>query len=275
MAITAVMSTGMYSFFLATSKTYSDQAVKARMLQTATNAMNLITRDLRRAGTFLANACPTLPPTLVSATNGPPGRITVRVLLDDPAVRTEIAAVPKSGQLQSNPTLGVRSSAGFLVGDTAFITDGVQCTRFIVTGVAGGASPGLQHIPANDLNSAGGAGYTYPVATSLVYRVGVNQEITYTIDTSDPRTSWLTRDSGAGPIRLVPDVESLAFSYMMSDGSTVKDPSTITTAALAANIRTVNVSLRVKADTPDRLLGGDGFRRHTLASVVKFRNLGS
>lgn len=276
-AISGVISTGMYSFFLATSQTYSDQAVNARMLQTATTAMSFITQDIRRAGTFWATPCAlTLnAPLLVSATNGPPGRITVRVVLDDPTVRTEIATLPRAGQSQTSTTFGVLSTAGFQVNDGAFITDGVQCTWFTVTGVAGGANPGLQHVPANDLNSPSGANYTYPVATSLVYRVSVNQQITYALDTTDPKSSWLTRDMGSGPIRLVPDVESLTFSYVMNDGSAVSDPATITTAAQAANIRTVNVSLRVKADTRDPLLTGDGFRRHTLASTVKLRNLGS
>jgi hypothetical protein len=73
----------------------------------------------------------------------------------------------------------------------------------------------------------------------------------------------------------MPDVESQSFSYVMNDGSTVSNPATITTPAQAANIRTVNVSLQVKADTKDPHIGGDGFRRQTLASTVQLRNLGS
>jgi prepilin-type N-terminal cleavage/methylation domain-containing protein len=295
-AIVGLVTTGMYSFFLTTSQTYSDQAVNARMLQTATTAMSRITQDIRQAGMFWAPACiPTMPATtilptttmMMQATNGPPGpgSITIRVVLDDPIVRTEIATTPITGQPNTNTTIGVlsttgfpvNSSTGFLVGDTAFITDGVQCTRFTVTGVVGGANPGLQHVPANDVNTFGGT-YTYPVATSMVYQLIVNKQIRYSIDTMDPKTSWLTKDTGGGSRRLVPDVESQSFSYGVWNGTTVQmgvDPATITTAAQAANIRTVNVSLKVKADTQDRLIGGDGFRRQTLTSTVQLRNLGS
>jgi prepilin-type N-terminal cleavage/methylation domain-containing protein len=286
-AIVGLLTTGMYSFFLTTSQTYSDQAVNARMLQTATTAMSRITQDIRQAGMFWAPICvgilpaTTILPTttmMMQASNGTPGSITIRVILDDPSVRTEIATAPVTGQLQTNTTIGVLSSTGFLVGDTAFITDGVQCTRFTVTGVVGGANPGLQHVPANDVNSGGGAGYTYPVATSMVYRLIVNKQIRYSIDTTDPKTSWLAKDTGGGARRLMPDVESQSFSYGVWNGVTVQmgvDPATITTPAQAANIRTVNVSLKVKADTKDPHIGGDGFRRQTLTSTVQLRNLGS
>ena len=283
-AIIGLVTTGMYSFFLTTSQTYSDQAVNARMLQTATTAMSRITQDIRQAGMFWAPICigilpaTTISPTttmMMQATNGPPGSITIRVILDDPTVRTEIATAPVTGQPHTNTPIGVLSSTGFLVGDTAFITDGLQCTRFTVTGVVGGANPGLQHVPANDVNTFGGT-YTYPVATSMVYRLIVTRQIRYSIDTTDPKTSWLTKDTGGGAKRLMPDVESLSFSYGVWNGVTVQmgvDPATITMPAQAANIRTVNVSLKVKADTKDPLI--KDFRRQTLASTVQLRNLGS
>lgn len=252
LAITGILTTGIYSFFLGTSRTFSDQAVVGRLLWTANNAMTMITQDIRRTGTWFATGhpCINLLPTLVSASNGPSGRITIRVVLDDPAVRTELA----TDQPQTNTSFGVLSSAGFQVNDTAFITDGVQCTRFTVTGIAGGVNPALQHVPGSDANSTGGAGYTYPAATSMVYRENINRLITYALDTSDPKTPWLTRDTGAGPIRLVPDIESLSISNVTA-GS-------------------VTVSLTAKADTRSPSVGGDGFRRQVLASTVKLRNLG-
>jgi Tfp pilus assembly protein PilW len=271
LAITGVVTTGIYSFFLTTTQTNADQAINARMLQTGSNAMSTITRDLRQAGTFWATPCaipPLVTTPLVSATNVSPGSIAARLFMDDPSARTDIAATPPAGQAQTSPTFAVVSTAGFQVGNTAFITDGVQCTSFAVTGTSGG----LEHIPANDVNSPGGAGYVYPVATSRVYRQ-IQRTITYTIDTSDPNTPWLTRDTGSGPGRLVPDVESLNFAYIMKNGSTVADPATIVGAAQAADIRAVTVSLRVKADTRDALLRD--FRRQTLVATIKLRNLGS
>lgn len=272
MAVTALVSTGLYAFFITTSRTYSDQAVVARMLQTAATATTRIAQDIRMAGTLWSTPCALEP--LVSATNGPPARIEIRLVLDDPAVRTEVAPPPPPGQSQASAVLRVVSTTGFQDQDTAFITDGIQCTRFTVTQVIGGPTPGLQHNPAADLNSPSGFGYLYPAATSLVYRVAVNRRIVYTIDTSDPAAPWLTRDAGSGPMRLLPDIETLRFSYVMNDGSIISDPATVTTASQAANIRLVNVSVTSKADRPSASIGGDGFRRQTLASRVELRNLG-
>jgi type II secretory pathway pseudopilin PulG len=272
MAITGLVAGGLFSFFLATSRTYSDQAINARMLQNASTAMTWIAQDIRRAGTFWSLPCAL--EALISATNGPPGRITVRLMLDDPAVRTEVAPPPPAGQFMTTTVLRVVSTAGFQNGDTAFITDGVQCTRFTVTQIIGGATPGLEHNPAGDLHSPGGAGYLYPAATSLVYKLGTNQQVTYTIDSSNPSGPWLTRNVGSGALKLSPDIESVRFAYVMADGTTVADPATVTTAAQAANIRMVIVSVTVRADRRSLGVGGDGFRRQTLTSRVQLRNLG-
>lgn len=271
MAITGLIAGGLFSFFLTTSRTYTDQAIVARVLQSASTAMTRITQDIRQAGTFWALPCALEP--LVAATNGPPGRITVRLRLDDPAVRTEVAPPPPAGQSMTSAVLRVVSTAGFQVGDTAFITDGVQCTRFSVTHLIGGANPGLQHNPTGALNSPGGFGYLYPPA-SLVYRLATSRQVTYTIDASNPSGPWLTRDVGNGAIKLAPEIEQIRFSYVLNDGSTVADPATITTAAQAATVRMVIVSVTARADRQSPNVGGDGFRRQTLVSRVQLRNLG-
>jgi hypothetical protein len=271
--IMGIITAGMYAFFTVTNQAYGEQAVVSRLLWTTNDALRRIAQDIRQAGTPFAfgPACASLFPAVVSASNAGGGSITIRVVLDEPARRTELG----SDQLQTNPTFQVLSTTGYNVNDVAFLTDGVQCTRFVVTGVTTGANPGLQHIPANDTNTAGGAGATYPAATSMVYRLNLDQQIAYGIDTSQALTPWLTRNTGAGPRALVPDVEGLNFSYIMADGSSISDPATITTVAGAANIRRVNISVTTRADTRSQKLGGDGFRRETITSSVKLRNLGS
>lgn len=273
MVMTGLIAAGLFTYFLTTSRTFSDQAVVARMLQNASLAMTRIAQDIRKAGTVWSVPCGAVQP-LVTASNSPP-RIQIRLMLDEPSVRTEVAPPPPAGQSQTSAVLRVVSTAGFQDGDTAFITDGVQCTQFTVTQIIPGANPGLQHNPTGDLNSPGGFGYLYPATTSLVYKVSLNQTITYAIDATNPATPWLTRDTGSGPLRLVPDIESMRFSYVMNDGSIVSDPSTVTTAQ-AANIRLVSVSVTSKSDTKSRVpvAWADGYRRQTLASRVKLRNLG-
>ncbi len=269
MAIVGVLTAGMYSLFLTTSETYSDQAVTGRMLQNATSAMKRITQDLRGSGTFYAPACAGILPTAIASTSTA-SSLTIATLLDDPAARTEIATTPTSGQPQSNTTIGVLSVSGWSVNDIAYLTDGVKCTRFTVTEMVTGANPGLRHVPANDTNSTGALGYTYPVATSMVYRVGLNQTITYGLDGGTP--AWLTRNTGGAARRFAPDVQSVSFGYLDSSGATV------TPATNAAGIRAVTVSLQVRGDTLDSSVRPNvtgGFRTQRLTSTVQLRNFGS
>ena len=274
MAIVGVISTGMYSLFLTTSQTYGEQAVNGRMLQNATAAMKRITQDLRGGGTFYAPACAGILPTAIASTSTA-SRLTIVTQLDDPLARTEIASTPTTGQPQTNTTIGVRSvttvspSPGWAVNNIGYLTDGVQCTRFTVTAVVTGANPGLTHVPASDTNSAGGSAYTYPVATSMVYRVGLDQTITYDLDTSDPNTTWLRRNNQ----RFAPDILSVTFGYLDGSGATVGSPATG-----AATIRAVTVNLQVRGDRLDpsvRPKVSDGYRTQRLTSTVQLRNFGS
>jgi Tfp pilus assembly protein PilW len=272
MAIVGVVTTGMYTLFLTTAQTYTDQAVNGRMLQNATAAMKRITQDLRGGGTFFAPACASLPtpatnwPPAVTATANGANSVTIATLLDDPNARTEIATTPAAGQPRTNTTIGVLSVSGWQVNDIAYITDGVQCTRFTVTAVVTGANPGLTHVPANDTYTL--SAYTYPVATSMVYRVNTSQTVTYALDTSDPNTTWLTRNGR----RIAPDIQTLSFSFF--DGSATA----VNPAANPANVRAITVNLLVRGDRLDPSVHPNvtgGYRTQRLTSTVQLRNFGS
>ena len=288
LAIMGIITTGMYSFFMATNQSYSDQAVVSRTLWAASDAMKYVAQDLRRAGSSAStSACAQIAPftsvnpmtpAIVNADNAVGGSITIRVLLDDPGKRIELA----SNQVQTNATLSVLATAGYQTDAIAFLTDGTECTRFKVTALVAGTPPGLTHVPANDGNTANGAGHTYTATAGMVYREMVNERITYSLDASDPRTSWLSRTvcdcrqlpaacSCSSPQRLVPDIQSLAFSYLKSDGTTVTDPASITTLSDANAIRNVNISVTARADTRSRQ-GNIAYRSRTLSTSVKLRN---
>ncbi len=278
--IMGIVTSGMYAFFLASNQSYGDQAVVSRMVWNANNAMRQITQDLRQAGVSPALApCVSLLPRVVIGSNLGGGSLTVGLVLDDPARRTELTGdQPKGGNpaAPGNP-FAVLSTAGYEPqGDkkaVAYLTDGTQCTRLTVVGVSGG----LQHESAKDANTTDAATpYTYVAAKSLVYRQAVERRVAYAVDSSDSRTPWLTRDTndGNGPQRLVPDIQSLTVSYLMADGST-PDVSTIATAAGALNIRSVTVSLVARADASTRNLTGQApSRTQALSATVKLRNLG-
>jgi len=266
-AIVGVVTTGMYTLFLTTTQTYSDQAVNGRMLQNATAAMKRITQNIRGGETFWAAACAGIMPATVTATANPASSVQITTLLDDPTARTEIATTPSTGQPRSNTTIGVLSVSGWQVNDVAYLTDGMQGTRFTVTAVVTGANPGLTHVPGNDTSSAGGGAYTYPVATSMVYQVGLNQTISYGLDTLDP--TWLTRTAGGVKRRFAPDIDVLSFSFL--DGAA----GGVNPSMNPANVRAVIVDLQVKADTKDSSVLPAGDRRHRLTSTVQRRNFGS
>jgi prepilin-type N-terminal cleavage/methylation domain-containing protein len=267
LAIVGVIATGMYSLFVTTLDTYSDQAVNARMLQNATSAMKQITQDLRSGGTFYAPACAGITgwPTAVASTSTA-STLTIATLLDGPAARTELA----SSQARTTATLGVLSVTGWATNDVAYLTDGAQCARFTVTTVVA-SPPGLTHVPADDAYLTGGAAYIYPAATSMVYRVGLSQTITYDLDTSDPNITWLRRNSR----RLAPDIQSLAFGYVNGSGGAVSSP---LTAVSAPTVRAVTVNLQVRGDKLDpsvRPNVAGGYRTQRLTSTVQLRNFGS
>ncbi len=274
LGIMGVITAGMYSFFIATNQSYTDQAVVSRMVSNASDAMRRMANDIRRAGIAfpLTSACLSVLPVspVITASNAASGRLTLNFLLDDPPSRTELL----SDQAQTNSPIQVSVITGYQVNDLAFLTDGLKCTQFRITALDTTAPYGLRHAPGQDVNSTGAAGYTYLSATSMVYRLVVNQQITYAIDTSDPQESWLTRNAGTGAARLLPCIERLSFSYIKADGTTVADPTTIATPQDAANIRVVNITVTARADTKSTQIGGDGYRRQTFTTSVKLRNLG-
>jgi prepilin-type N-terminal cleavage/methylation domain-containing protein len=270
MAIVGVITAGIYGLFDKMLETYSDQAVNARMLQTATTAMKRITQDIRGGGTFYAPACAGVSgwPTAI-ASSSTANSLTIVTLLDDPSTRTELA----SNQSRANATLGVVSVTGWTAsggGDVGYLTDGAQCARFTVTAVDTGAKT-LTHNTASDAYTTGSSAYTYPMATSMVYRVGLTQTITFGLDTSDPNSTWLTRNNR----RFAPDILGLTFGYLDSGGNTISLP---LTAATAANIRAVTIDLRVRGDKLDSSVRPNvsgGFRVQQLTSTVQLRNFGS
>ena len=267
MAIVGMIATGMYSLFTATLETYSDQAVNGRMLQNATTAMKQITQDLRGGGTFWAPACAGVAgwPTAIASTSTA-SSLTIVTQLDDLPARTEIA----SSQPRTNATIGVVSVSGWSAQDVAYLTDGVQCAMFTVTGVDAGAKT-LTHVPANDAYTTGSSAYTYPAATSMVYRALPSQTITYDRDTSDPNITWLRRNNR----RFAPDIQSLGFGYLDGSGNTVPNPAA---AGAAITIRAVTVNLLVRGDTLDPSVHPNvsgGHRTQRLTSTVQLRNFGS
>lgn len=73
-------------------------------------------------------------------------------------------------------------------------------------------------------------------------------------------------NTGGGGQPVADNIESLEFSYFGVDGDVAANP---------ADIRMVKVTVTAKTEMPDpEYKGGDGYRRRTLSSYVKVRNMG-
>jgi prepilin-type N-terminal cleavage/methylation domain-containing protein len=94
-----------------------------------------------------------------------------------------------------------------------------------------------------------------------------DKAITYRLQ-PDSRGPILVRDenTGAGGQLMAESVENLQFKYTLSDGTVTDSP------ANPETIRMVQVTLTARTKTTDPDLGGDGYRRRELSSLIKFRN---
>ena len=91
--------------------------------------------------------------------------------------------------------------------------------------------------------------------------------ISYYVSPSGSKTVLRRNENtGGGGQPLADNIETLEFSYFDANGNVTSNP---------PDIRMVKVSVTAKTDMSDpQLKGGDGYRRRTLFSSVKVRNMG-
>ncbi len=250
---------GAYNLFISQHKARIIHQQVVDMQQNARIALEMLVGDLRLAGI----GCE--PSQAIAASNGGgtnPDAITIRG--GDSFIITTLPGPCN----QSSSTFDVNSVAGFNDGDVCVIYGGGEWTTFTVTHVLE-SSVKLQHNPSADYNSPGGFGFSYPTG-SVIRKY---QEVTYQIDTTDSDHPELTRtDQLLGGAQIVAaNIEDLQFVYTLADGSTSSSP------ASPENIRLVKITLRARTDRKDAkwtdATYGDGYRRRTLSSYVKIRNL--
>ncbi len=248
---------GAYNLFISQHKAHIIHQQVVDMQQNARIALEMLVRDLRLAGIGCEPS-----QTIVTSDGGGtnPDAITIR------GGESFIMTTVPSPVNQSSSTFDVNSVAGFNVGDVCVIYGGGEWTKFTVTHVLDG-SVKLQHNPAADYNSPGGFGFTYPTG-SVVRKY---QEVTYQIDITDSAHPELTKTESGSAQTVAANIEDLQFVYTLADGSTSSSP------ASPGNIRLVKITLRARTDREDAkwtdATYGDGYRRRTLSSYVRVRNL--
>ena len=92
--------------------------------------------------------------------------------------------------------------------------------------------------------------------------------VSYALSSTDPDHPTLMRTiRGTGTKILAENIEDLQFNFILADGSEAADPADIT------QVRMVKIRMTARTDKEDCEFGGDGYRRRTLESEVKPRNL--
>jgi len=75
------------------------------------------------------------------------------------------------------------------------------------------------------------------------------------------------RTDGGDPQIIAEYIENLQFRYTLNDGSEKDFPNNPDT------IEMISITVTARAERPDPKLSGDGYRRRSLTSTIKIRNL--
>ncbi len=93
-----------------------------------------------------------------------------------------------------------------------------------------------------------------------------NENIIYTYDGTDFE---INRNTGGGDQPFAENIQSFAFKYFQSDGTTE-----VTAAANEGNIRQIEITITAQTSEPDPNYGqNSGYRRYTLTSYITPPNL--
>jgi len=300
LVLSIVIVGAVYATFNTQQKSFSLTNQKTDMQQQLRGATNLIIRDIRMAscgfqggqlsyydgsGTAYFNA---LKPT----DGGTAGTDRIDIMYGDYSVKTKIAQPMPT----SSAVCKVDDTTGFQVGDIVLISrpDGSFGSLIEVTQVQVAALK-LQHNPGGGTINPPGGHNIFPTGG-----YGTNSTVTkfachsYFIDSTDPVHPVLMLDPdgplGAGtPQRLAENVEDLQIAYEDKNGTWFcYDATHIAAPATISDIRAARVNLLARTSIPDPDFTGqrpavedraaatatDNYRRRTLRSMVKIRNLG-
>lgn len=255
LAILGIVLAGIYSIFNTQHKSYIVQEQVVDSQQNVRVAMNMISRDMRNAGSGIALLCGATATQGLGSVIQPddggtdnPDAITVTTFYLSPVKTMTTSAVN-----QADAAFLVEDATGWTAGQSGIISDcsvsPAIFTIFRVTAVGGG----IEHASASDINSSGGSGHNYP-AGSPVAMLDNNRRMgrfTYAINTVDPFHPQLTIDenSGSGAQPLATNIEDMQVSYIIrqNDGTLTEENAPADTE----RIRSVNISILARTDRTD------------------------
>ncbi|MGB9627790.1 MAG: prepilin-type N-terminal cleavage/methylation domain-containing protein [Thermodesulfobacteriota bacterium] len=267
LAISAILVAGIYKTFISQQHTYAVQEQVVDVQQNVRIAINQMMRELRMAGYGIDSKF------WDEYTGADPlhGKYKNAITPEDGGQKvTIVSALLQATTLASNAdsgsnTLLLNDASIFdIAGKKYFSINGIESHRIkSITYNVDGDKDQISLFPGVTLTQDHKAGD--PVFMILA--------VTYSLGVVDGKTCLLRDENlGDGAQPVAENIESLQFQYVMNTGETLVD----VPANRRDDIRMVQATVIAKtAQTDPEYKENGGYRRRTLSSMVKLRNLGT
>jgi prepilin-type N-terminal cleavage/methylation domain-containing protein len=276
LAISAILTAGLYRTFIGQHKTYAAQEQVVDMQQNARVAISRMMREIRMAG--LGNVSTVLPN--FTAINGPFNNVinpSDNKNIVDGRVTDQVTII---GAFEQISTLASEASPGtntIQLKGKASEFDRVN-KKYICIGGLETHTISIIDTVGNTITMNENVVNRFPVDTP-VFKV---KAITYQLrpDNRNPKMPVLTREDntdGGGSQVVAENIDNLQFRYVFEDGSesdSPTDPSRIRMVRVTVRARTSFSDLEFKSDSEFKA-GVGGFRRRTISSNILVRNMGA
>jgi len=251
LAISGILTSALYQTFISLQKTCAVQEQVVDVRQNVRCTIDRMTREIRMAG-YGGNILETFGsvntyPNLINPTNGVDRDFITIVMAE------EVARLGQNAASSSNQLILSGSNAGEM-----FDTD--KKKYLCLNGLN---NYSIQNVVTDTITLTAPLAEDHPIHQP-VYLV---KAISYYVGLSGGKSA-LRRDenTGGGGQPLAENIETLEFSYVDSKGDVTANPPDIRMVKVTVTARTSRLDPDYK--------GGDGYRRRTLSSNIKIRNLG-
>jgi prepilin-type N-terminal cleavage/methylation domain-containing protein len=244
LVLSSILTAALYHAFISQQKTYTIQDQVAEMQQNVRIALGQMTKEIRMAG-YGGDML-----SVFGNINGftdiiTPGSNTITILFADQVGVLKQSTAKGTNQLKvTNARVFNTDKKKYLClnGLNNYLVQGVTEDTIILAAPLAEGHPINQH----------------------VYLV---KAISYYLGLSGAKTVLRRNENtGGGGQPVADDIESLEFTYFDANGNVTSNPT---------DIRMVTVAVTAKTNMSDpQLKGGDGYRRRTLSSSIKVRNMG-
>ncbi len=245
LVLSSLLIAALYRVFISQQKTYSTQDQIADMQQNVRIAMGQMTREIRMAG-YGGDIL-----SVFGDVNGftdiitPASEAITIILADEVGTLRENAAKGTNQLRVTNARIFNTDKKKYLClnGLNNYLVQNVTGDTILLTGPLGEGHPANQPVY---------------LVKAVSYYVGIS---------SGKTVLRRNENTGGGGQPLAENIERLEFAYFDTNGDVTVNP---------ADIRMVRVTVTARTNMVDsEYKGGDGYRRRTLSSHVKVRNMGS